>query len=102
MITVNGHTEAMMLPKLNYDNWTIVFAADLIPAVLIFHWLMLMAYDMFPNTTLEEKKAFLTIAAANDYILFLEHDLNIECCTLQKTEKGVRVKDVFKLETING
>lgn len=100
VITVNGHTEAMMLPKLTYNDKTIVFAADLIPAVAHIPLPYVMAYDMFPNTTLEEKKAFLTEAVANDYVLFLEHDLNIECCTLQQTEKGVRVKDTFKLSPL--
>jgi hypothetical protein len=59
-----------------------------------------MGYDMFPLTTLNEKKAFFTEALANDYILFFEHDPVNECCNLKMTEKGVRVKDVFKLSDI--
>jgi hypothetical protein len=59
-----------------------------------------MAYDMFPLTTLLEKKQFLTEAIANNYILFFEHDPVNECCSLQQTEKGVRHKDLFKLEEL--
>jgi len=60
-----------------------------------------MAYDMFPLETLKEKESFLKEALDKKYILFFEHDPNIECCTLQQTEKGIRKKDVFKLSEIN-
>jgi hypothetical protein len=59
-----------------------------------------MAYDMFPLTTLQEKKSFLTGAVEQDYVLFFEHDPQIECCTLQQTEKGIRVKETFKLSEL--
>jgi len=55
---------------------------------------------MFPLTTLNEKKSFLTEAQENDYVLFLEHDPKIECCTLQLTEKGIRMKDSFALSEL--
>jgi hypothetical protein len=47
-----------------------------------------------------EKKSFLQEALEKDYILFFEHDLQTECCTLQRTEKGIREKDLFKLSEI--
>ncbi|WP_462222095.1 MBL fold metallo-hydrolase [Ferruginibacter sp.] len=94
---VNGHTGAMMLPKINYNGKTIVYMADLLPSVAHIPLPYVMGYDMFPLTTLNEKKAFLTEALANDYILFFEHDPVNECCNLQMTEKGIRQKDVFKL-----
>ena len=57
-----------------------------------------MAYDMFPLTSLKEKKIFLEEAVAGDYILFFEHDPLYECCTFQKTEKGIRVKEFFSIK----
>jgi glyoxylase-like metal-dependent hydrolase (beta-lactamase superfamily II) len=98
--TVNGHTGAMMLPKINYNGKTIVFMADLLPSVAHIPLPYVMGYDMFPLTTLNEKKAFLSEALANDYILFFEHDPVNECCNLQMTEKGIRQKDVFKLSEV--
>jgi hypothetical protein len=59
-----------------------------------------MAYDMFPLTTLNEKKSFLTEAVENDYVLFFEHDPQIECCMLQQTEKGIRMKESFRLDEV--
>ena len=97
---VNGHTEAMMLPHINYNGKTVVFMADLLPAAAHIPIPYVMGYDMFPLTTMQEKKAFLKEAVENDYILFFEHDPKIECCTLQKTEKGIRMKESFKLEEI--
>ena len=95
-----GHTASMMLPQISYKGKTIVFMADLIPMTGHIPLPYIMAYDMFPLTTLKEKKLFLDEAATNDYILFFEHDAFTECCTLQSTEKGVRLKEKFKLSEI--
>ena len=97
---VFGHTEAMMLPQINYKGKTILYMADLLPSAGHIPLPYVMAYDMFPLTTLNEKKSFLTEAQQNDYVLFFEHDPTIECCTLQITEKGIRMKDSFKLEEL--
>ncbi|MFC0774122.1 MBL fold metallo-hydrolase [Terrimonas alba] len=94
---VNGHTQAMMLPQLKYNGKTIVYMADLLPSQGHIPLPYVMAYDMFPLTTLNEKKAFLTEALENDYILFFEHDPFYECCNLQQTDRGIRPKDFFKL-----
>ena len=98
--TVRGHTDAMMLPKINYNGKTIVFMADLLPSAAHIPLPYVMAYDMFPLTTLNEKKLFLTEAVQNNYVLFFEHDPLIECCTLQMTEKGIRVQETFKLSDV--
>ena len=97
---VNGHTDAMMLPVIKYKDKTIVYTADLLPAVAHIPLPYVMAYDMFPLTTLNEKKSFLDEALSNNYILFFEHDPIIECCNLQLAERGIRQKDIFKLEEI--
>jgi glyoxylase-like metal-dependent hydrolase (beta-lactamase superfamily II) len=97
---VNGHTSAMMLPQIRYKEKTIVYMADLLPSAGHIPLPYVMAYDMFPLTTLQEKKSFLKEAVEQDYILFFEHDPVHECCTLQSTEKGIRPKDYFKLDRI--
>jgi len=95
-----GHTDAMMLPKIQYKNRTLVYMADLLPSVGHLPLPYVMAYDMFPLKTLTEKQAFLEEAVDKDYILYLEHDPVNECCTLQRTEKGIRVAQTFKLSEI--
>jgi glyoxylase-like metal-dependent hydrolase (beta-lactamase superfamily II) len=98
--TANGHTGAMMLPVIKYNSKTIVYMADLLPSIAHIPLPYVMGYDMFPLTTLNEKKIFLTEALENNYTLFFEHDPVNECCNLQMTEKGIRVKDVFKLSEV--
>lgn len=91
-----GHTEAMMLPQINYNGRTIVYMADLLPAAAHIPVPFVMAYDMFPLITLLEKKAFLEEAVENDYVLMFEHDPTIAFCTLHRTERGIRMKDIYQ------
>lgn len=97
---VYGHTDAMMLPVINYKGKKIVFMADLLPSTAHIPLPYVMAYDMFPLTTLKEKKLFLEEAVKNEYILFFEHDPVNECCVLQQTEKGIRARETFTLESL--
>ncbi len=97
---VNGHTESMMLPQIQYKDKTIVYMADLLPSVAHIPVPYIMAYDTRPLETLKEKKSFITEAQQNDFILFFEHDPEIECCNLQLTDRGVRSKETFKLADI--
>lgn len=97
---VNGHTQAMMLPRIVYKDRTIVFMADLLPATIYMPIPYIMAYDIYPLNSMSEKGLFLREAVEGDYILFFEHDPIHECCSVQQTEKGVRVKETFKLSEL--
>jgi glyoxylase-like metal-dependent hydrolase (beta-lactamase superfamily II) len=96
----NGHTDAMMLPQITYKDKTIVYMADLLPSIGHIPLPYVMAYDMFPLKTLQEKKVFLQEALDKQYILFLEHDPVNECCILQQTDKGIRAGETFALTNI--
>ena len=100
LLFMDGHTESMMLPKIQYKNKTIVFMADLLPSVGHIPLPYIMGYDTRPLLTLDEKENFLIEACNNEYILFFQHDFINECCTLQQTDRGTRVKDVFKLKEL--
>lgn len=99
-ITVDGHTDKQMIPKIQYKGHTIVFMADLLPSVGHIPLPYVMGYDTRPLLTLSEKAKFLEEAAKNNYILFLEHDAVNECCTVKMTEKGVRLDKTFKLNEV--
>jgi glyoxylase-like metal-dependent hydrolase (beta-lactamase superfamily II) len=96
----DGHTTGQIIPFIRYKNTTVVFTADLIPSAAHIPLSWMLSFDMQPMITLKEKEDFLNEAADNQYILFLEHDLYNECCTVQRTEKGVRVKDTYTLYEI--
>ena len=97
---VDGHTDQQMLPMLEYKDKTIVFCADLLPSVGHIPLPYVMGYDTRPLITLEEKAQFLNEAADNKYILFLEHDPVNECCTVQHTEKGVKLDQILPFSDI--
>ncbi|MCB0516214.1 MAG: MBL fold metallo-hydrolase [Chitinophagales bacterium] len=96
--SVFGHTEAMMLPVIEYQARKVIYCADLLPSAGHLPVPYVMAYDIRPLDSLQEKASFLAKAQADDAILFFEHDPNIACCTLQATEKGIRIRDTFGLE----
>jgi len=99
-LTMDGHTDKQMLPKIQYKGRTLVFMADLLPSVGHIPLPYVMGYDTRPLLTLQEKQLFLEEAAQNNYVLFLEHDSVNECCTVKMTEKGVRVDQTFRLDEL--
>ncbi|MFD2598926.1 MBL fold metallo-hydrolase [Sphingobacterium corticis] len=95
-----GHTEAMMLPQIQYKDKTLLYMADLLPSVGHIPIAYVMSYDVRPLVTMQERKDYWQEIVDNEYICYLEHDPIYECCTLQLTEKGIRVNETFKLSEI--
>lgn len=102
VLFVDGHTESMMVPHIHYKEKTLVFMADLLPSVGHIPLPYVMGYDTRPLLTMDEKKLFLDTAAEKELVLFLEHDSVNECCTVEATEKGVRLKESFTFNSIFG
>ena len=95
-----GHTHAMMVPLIKYQNRNIAFMADLIPAAVHVPVAWVIGYDTRPLESVKEKTKFLNKAVAEDFILYFQHDALNECCTVMKTEKGIRVKEKFKFQEV--
>jgi glyoxylase-like metal-dependent hydrolase (beta-lactamase superfamily II) len=102
VLFVDGHTESMMVPHIHYKEKTLVFMADLLPSVGHIPLPYVMGYDTRPLLTMDEKKLFLDTAAEKELLLFLEHDSVNECCSVEATEKGVRLKESFTFNSIFG
>lgn len=98
ILFVDGHTEKQMIPHISYKGKTLVFAADLLPTVGHIPLPYVMGYDTRPLLTLSEKSYFLEDAVKNNYYLFLEHDAYNQICTLQTTEKGIRLKEIHTFD----
>jgi len=98
---VDGHTEKMALPKIQYKGRTILFASDLIPTAGHIPIPYLMGYDIRPLVTMREKEIVLNGLVENNSLIFLQHDPLNEVVFLKKSEKGVRfdgastLKDIF-------
>ncbi|WP_264535834.1 MBL fold metallo-hydrolase [Flavobacterium sp. N1736] len=97
---VDGHTEKQMIPHIQYKDKTIVFCADLLATAGHIPLPYVMGYDTRPLLTMPEKSKFLNAAADNNHYLFLEHDAHNQIITVEHTEKGVRLKEVFTCEAI--
>lgn len=100
VLFVDGHTESMMIPHIQFQGKTLVFMADLLPSTGHVPLPYVMGYDTRPLITMTEKKNFLNKASTENYVLFLEHDSVNECCTLIQTEKGVRLNEKFSFNEL--
>jgi glyoxylase-like metal-dependent hydrolase (beta-lactamase superfamily II) len=97
----DGHTEKQMLPHIQYQGKTFVFCADLLATAGHIPIPYVMGYDTRPLLTMDEKTKFMNLAAENNYHLILEHDAHNEIITVEKTEKGVRLKEVMRFEDLS-
>ena len=102
VIFVDGHTEKQMLPVIQYQEKTIVFAADLIPTAGHVPLVYVMGYDTRPLLTMEEKEKFLKQCVDNEYLLFLEHDAHHELASVKMTERGVKLDETFSFNEVFG
>ena len=100
VLFVDGHTESMMIPHIHYKGKTLVFMADLLPSVGHIPLPYVMGYDTRPLITLAEKGNFLQKATDENHVLFFEHDAINELCTLQHTEKGIRLHETFNFSEL--
>lgn len=98
----NGHTDAQMIPIINYQNQKVAFVADLLPSAGHIPLPYVMGYDTRPLLTLEDRKVFYNRAIEENILLFMEHDAQNELISLTATEKGARLGEVFKFREVFG
>lgn len=99
-IEVNGHTESMMLPKIDMGSQTLIYMADLVPSAHHIPANYVMGYDIRPLDTMKERQKIHEQAVKENYIYFFEHDPVNECGTVAHTEKGMRLERTFPLREV--
>jgi len=92
-IHVDGHTEQMMLPVIKYQDKKIVYVADLLPSSFHIPLPWIMSYDVRPLLTMQEKELVLQNAVDEKYILLFEHDPLYEAAVVERTEKGIKIRE---------
>ena len=97
IIVADGHTEKMMVPLMEYKGQKLAFMADLLPSAGHVPLPYVMSYDVRPLITMTEKEAVLRRAAEEKWVLLLEHDSIHEACTVQLTDKGVRLDETLRV-----
>jgi len=93
----NGHTPGMMLPIISDTENILIYGADLVPTIAHIPLPWVMAYDVEPTVTIQEKKNLYRDAINNDTILFFEHDPDTVACTIQYDGKQYSSKDIIKI-----
>ena len=85
----NGHTEAMMGLSISTDEKKIFYPSDLLPSHCHLASSYIMAYDVRPLITMEEKDNFLDLVLSNNGVIVFEHDSILEACTITKNEHSI-------------
>jgi hypothetical protein len=78
----------MHLPLIHGGESPLFYPADLTPTAAHVPLLWIMAYDVAPLDTIEEKQRILTRAAAEGWTLLFEHDASRERARVGNTERG--------------
>ena len=85
------------------DGWeTAIFLADLVPTTAHLPLPWIMGYDLEPLRTLESKRAVLEEAVARGWTLVFEHDPTVATARLERTSKGLELRDVVRVGEANG
>lgn len=100
LIPVDGHTKAMQLVRVHDASKSLLFVADLMPthAHLMPAWNM--SYDLWPMTTITEKRRILDAALAEKWHFFFEHDPTIGLCDVVQGERGIEIANPRPLDEL--
>lgn len=97
LLYADGHTEKMIMPKIKYNDKTLLFVADTIPSHAHVPVPYVMGYDVRPLQTMTEKEWLLKQAFENNWTIVFDHDPVHEAAIIHQTEKGYRVADFVKI-----
>lgn len=95
---VNGHTNAQQLVRISGDGKSLLYCSDLVPTSGHLPFPYVMAYDLRPLVTIEEKKKILGQAYEENTILVFEHDPKVEAATIRATEKGFAISEKVSID----
>ena len=88
-----GHTTGLMHPIIGDSTNKLIYMADLIPMAAHIPLPWVMAYDIHPALTVQEKGEILPTIVDEDWIIFFEHDPVHQAATVQFDGKHYRLKD---------
>jgi glyoxylase-like metal-dependent hydrolase (beta-lactamase superfamily II) len=95
-LVINGHTFGQQMIKISDSSNTVLYCGDLLPFVSQIRLPYIMAYDLQPLVTLEEKKKYLKVAADEEWNLFFGHDPEFAIAKVRHFEKGIILDKTFK------
>jgi len=90
-IVTHGHTPGLLHPLVSDGSNKLFYGADIFPMVAHIPIPWVMAYDVQPVVTMEEKQKLLQEMEREDWILFFEHDPHVQACTVHKERKHYKL-----------
>ena len=96
-IVTHGHTPGLLHPIVSDGSNKLFYGADIFPMVAHIPIPWVMAYDVQPVLTMEEKQKLLQKMEREDWILFFEHDPHIQACTVHKDGKHYKLNKEIKI-----
>lgn len=96
-IVTHGHTPGLLHPIVSDGSNKLFYGADIFPMVAHIPIPWVMAYDVQPVVTMEEKQKLLQKMEREDWILFFEHDPHVQACTVHKDGKHYKLNKEIKI-----
>ena len=93
----HGHTPGLLHPIVSDGSNKLFYGADIFPMVAHIPIPWVMAYDVQPVVTMEEKQKLLQKMERENWILFFEHDPHIQACTVHKDGKHYKLNKEIKI-----
>ncbi|MEE8201819.1 MAG: MBL fold metallo-hydrolase [Candidatus Acidoferrales bacterium] len=100
VVRLPGHTRDMQCLRLTSGGRTAFFFADLVPTThhLALPWIM--GYDLYPLTTLENKKRVLPQAVREEWLCLFAHDPDIPAAYLREKKGKLVAEPVLEPELV--
>jgi glyoxylase-like metal-dependent hydrolase (beta-lactamase superfamily II) len=93
----DGHTVAQQLVLISGESEKLIYTADLVPTVAHIPIPWVMAYDLFPVKTIEEKHDLLKMASDEEWLILFEHEPWEYCGLVDRGNRGFKLKETVKL-----
>ena len=94
LLRVPGHTANMQCVKLHGGGKTAFFFADLVPTVAHLPLAWIMGFDLYPLTTLENKKKWIREIVQEGWLAIFAHDTNTQAAYLRERSGGWEAEPV--------
>ncbi|MXZ35167.1 MAG: MBL fold metallo-hydrolase [Acidobacteria bacterium] len=96
LLISNGHTPGLQMVKIQDGDTTLFYCGDMMPTASHLPLPYLMGYDLYPLTTIEEKRRYLPQACEENWIIALEHDPVEQAIRIQPGRKYFEVCESVK------
>ena len=93
LLLSNGHTVGLQMLKIQDSTNTLFYCSDLMPTAAHVPLPYIMGYDLYPLTTLEEKRRYLSQACDENWLIVLEHDAELDAIRIQRGERRMQIRE---------